>query len=112
MADHKEHDGHTHDLQMETESDGAAGQATVRKVPVTILTGFLGSGKTTLLNHILEADHGKLPSVSTLPSFLVFCGLFCFKSADRDVNISSAVLVLVLFLFRVCICRSVSWAHL
>lgn len=35
----------------------------VKRVPVTILSGFLGSGKTSLLNHLLHAPHGKRVAV-------------------------------------------------
>lgn len=34
-------------------------QNTPKKLPVTVLTGYLGSGKTTLLNRILSENHGK-----------------------------------------------------
>lgn len=30
-----------------------------KRVPITIVTGYLGAGKTTLLNYILSEKHGK-----------------------------------------------------
>jgi hypothetical protein len=40
-------------------ADAKATEKEDRKVPITVVTGFLGAGKTTLVNYILTQQHGK-----------------------------------------------------
>lgn len=41
------------------QTNAAADRDTHRRLPVTVLTGWLGAGKTTLLNRILSTQHGR-----------------------------------------------------
>lgn len=40
-----------------TSSENANDAAPTKKIPITIITGFLGSGKSTLLDYILTEKH-------------------------------------------------------
>lgn len=44
-------------------NDRLTEQSPTRKIPVTVITGYLGSGKTTLLNHILTGQRQRKVAV-------------------------------------------------
>jgi G3E family GTPase len=52
-----------------------------KKIPVTVLTGYLGAGKTTLLNRILSEPHGK--------KFAVIVNEFGEIGIDNDLIVES-----------------------
>ncbi len=77
----------------------SAQQRPERKIPVTILTGFLGAGKTTLLNNILKSTEHKM-------RFAVIENEFGEEGVDEKV-LSEKVDEQVIEVMNGCICCTV-----
>lgn len=65
---------------------GSSEDAPQKKVPITIVTGYLGAGKTTLLNYILTEEHGKRIAVILNEFGDCTCYFFATRTFDQYEN--------------------------